>query len=468
MNIKSIVETAKNPDGSTGTGERLSVIKPEDRLQESRNHLACTIRIDRERGFQRIEGFGGALTESAGFALSRLPPDKRQEVLAAYFSPDKHGYTLARTHLNSCDFSLRNWACVEQPDESLASFSMTQSDLYITPLIRDANACLGRDGGLKLMVTPWSPPGWMKDNGEMNHGGKLFKRYYPLWAKYIVRYLSELKKRGIAVWAVSVQNEPAAAQTWDSCIFSAVEEAEFAAAHLGPALEEFAGTADRVKILVWDHNRDMLWERFSESMSQPGADKYIDGAAYHWYSGDQYEAVAQVSQAYPGKVLLFTEGSIEGGPRPGAWFSGERYAHNIINDLNHGCTGWIDWNIALDLQGGPNHVGNCCDAPVLVDTENGVFNYQSSYYYIGHFSRFIRPQAQRLAFTVDSYMTPATVDGRLGNMAEFCAFKNTDGSLALVVLNRTEADLVYELCIGSEKVIVRCPPRGIQTLSLPA
>jgi glucosylceramidase len=291
----------------------------------------------------------------------------------------------------------------------------------------------------------------MKDNGEMNHGGKLLKRYYPLWAKYLVRFIAELKRRGIDTWAVSVQNEPEAAQTWDSCLWTAAEEAEFAVNHLGPALEKFSGNAgNRAKILVWDHNRDRLWERFSQSMSFAGADTFIDGAAYHWYSGDQYDAVAKVSREYPQKMLLFTEGCVEGGSRNGAWFSGERYAHNIINDLNNGCTGWIDWNIALDMQGGPNHVGNLCDAPVLVDAANNALNYQSSYYYIGHFSRFIRPGAQRLGFSLDSYMTPATIDGRLGNMAEFCAFKNSDGSLALVVLNRTEAGLVYELCVEQE------------------
>jgi glucosylceramidase len=208
----------------------------------------------------------------------------------------------------------------------------------------------------------------------------------------------------------------------------------------------------------------MLWERFAETMSVENAAKYIDGAAYHWYSGDQYNNVEKIYQSYPGKELLFTEGCIEGGPRPGAWFSGERYAHNIINDLNHGCTGWIDWNIALDMQGGPNHVNNFCDAPILVDTDKGELLYGSSYYYIGHLSRFIRPGARRIGLDISSYMTPATVDGQRGNMMEFCAFVNSDSSLALVAMNRTEADMVYELCDSDSTLVFRCPPRGIQTL----
>jgi glucosylceramidase len=367
--------------------------------------------------------------------------------------------------MNSCDFSLENWACVERQDETLASFSMERADKYLTPLIRDAQSCMG--GGLRLFVSPWSPPAWMKDNADMNNGGKLLKKYYPLWAAYFARFIAELKKRGINTWAVSVQNEPAARQTWDSCEWSGAEEGEFAAKYLGPALAEYAGASgERIHICVWDHNRDFLFQRFSESMAAAGDGGYIDGAAFHWYSGDQYENVEKVSRAFPGKLLIFSEGCVEGGPRPGAWFPGERYAHNIINDLNHGCNGWIDWNIALDTQGGPNHVGNYCDAPILVDTAAGSLRYQSSYYYIGHFSRFIRPGARRAGLALDSYMTPATVDGRMGNNMEFCAFVNADGSLVIVALNRTEADMVYELSVASETVVVACPPRGIQTLEL--
>jgi glucosylceramidase len=457
MNIKSIYETAKDTDN------RLRALSARDRTKSDKKHIACTIRMDPSHTFQRIEGFGGALTESSGYVLSLIPEVKRKEVLASYFSADTgNGYTMARTHMNSCDFSLENWACAEKADETLASFSMERTDKYIIPLLQQANDCTG--GGLKLLISPWSPPEWMKDNNNMNFGGKLLRKFYPLWASYFIRFIDELKKRGIDTWAVSVQNEPAAKQTWDSCEWTATEEGEFAVTHLGPALEKYS-PEERIKILVWDHNRDILWERFSESMSVNGADKYIDGAAFHWYSGDQYESVAKAAREFPGKALIFTEGCIEGGPRPGAWFSGERYAHNIINDLNNGCTGWIDWNIALDTRGGPNHAGNCCDAPVLVDTERGEVYYQSSYYYLGHFSRFIRPQARRVDIAVNSYMTPATIDGRMGNMMEFCAFKNIDGSLALIAMNRSEADMVYELCTDSTTVL-RCPPRAIQTLVL--
>ncbi|MFQ3547319.1 MAG: glycoside hydrolase family 30 beta sandwich domain-containing protein [Termitinemataceae bacterium] len=508
MNIKTIVETAKDTD------RRLSPVSAEERLVQNPKHLSCIITIDPHTNYQTFQGFGGALTESAAFVLASLSPEQRQTVLHAYFDQKQGlGYTLARTHLNSCDFSLGNWACVERPDAQLASFSMEMPDRYQIPLIHDAmnvvrdtaspgtaavgigalqaggTAVAGRslvsqasgasavnspapsepsvsDGTLKLMVSPWSPPGWMKDTGEMNHGGKLLKQYYPLWAAYFVRFIKELADRGIPVWAVSVQNEPEARQIWDSCLWTAGEEAEFAIEHLGPQLER-AGLG-HIAILIWDHNRDRLWARAHESFSYPGAERYIRGAAYHWYSGDQYNQVAQVAQAYPDKLLVFSEGCVEGGSRPGAWFTGERYAHNIINDLNHGCHAWIDWNIALDMTGGPNHVGNLCDAPVLVDTATQQAHFQSSFYYIGHFSRYIRPGAVRLGIGMDSWMVPAAVDGRMGTTMEACAFRNVDGTISLVVCNRTEADMVYRLRLSgeSEELHLVCPPRGIQTLML--
>jgi len=458
MKLKKIYESAKD-------GGLFMDIPLQERLQKEKRHLACTIKIDKTQTFQKFDGFGAALTESSGYVLSKISPDNRKEALNAHFCPKTgNAYTLARTHMNSCDFSLENWACVEKEDETLETFSMERTDRYITPLIKDAQDCMG--GNLRLMITPWSPPAWMKDNGSMNNGGKLLKIYYPLWAKYFIRFIEEMENRGIKTWAVSIQNEPAAGQVWDSCFWTATDEGEFAIVHLGPALIKYAKTAEeKIKLLIWDHNRDMLWDRFSQSMSLSNADKYIDGAAFHWYSGDHYETLAKFSKEYPEKMLVFTEGCIEGGPRKGAWFPGERYAHNIINDLNNGCTAWIDWNIALDLQGGPNHVGNYCDAPLLVDTEKGELHFGSSYYYIGHFSRFIKPDAVRLAFSIDSYMTPATIDGRLGNMAECCVFRNTDDSVVLVIMNRTEADLVYDLYFNKDDVItLKCPPRGIQSL----
>ncbi len=457
MELRKIIETAKD------SACRLTEVSPETRKLPVPSYFGCTVNIDTSKEFQEFQGFGGALTEASAFVLSSLDAKDRQKVVQSYFdSQEGNGYRFARTHLNSCDFSLGNWACIESKDETLESFSMDRVDKYQTPLLKEALEHAGPD--MKLMVSPWSPPGWMKDNGEMNNGGKLLKQYYPLWARYIVRFIQELEKRGIPVWSLSIQNEPAATQRWDSCRWTAQEEAEFAVDHLKPELEK-AGYGN-TGIFVWDHNRDELLNRFTDSMAYPGAEKAISGAAFHWYSGDQFNHVQEVAKRFPHKLLVFTEGCIEGGPRPGAWFTGERYAHNIFNDLNHGCNAWIDWNIALDMQGGPNHVHNYCDAPVLVDTQGKTFHHQSTYYYIGHFSRYIQPGARRLATTITSTMIPAAVSGNHLKVVEGTAFRNPDGTVVFVMYNRTEAELPYTLGwngqgSGDQGFL---PPRSIETL----
>lgn len=458
MKIIKLVETAKD------NNSRLSEINLSDRLDEKKG-LSCSISIDTKQQFQTFKGFGGAITESVGYVLSTLSEKKQQEVLNAYFN-EKTGnnLTFARTHMNSSDFSLENWACVEEKDETLESFSMKRTDKYITPNLQKANKI--KNQNLKIMISTWSPPAWMKDNNDMNHGGKLLPQYKELLAKYWVKFLDNIKARDLNVELISIQNEPAATQTWDSCLWSAEEEGEFATEYLGPTLEK-AGYSN-IKILVWDHNREILWDRFSTSKKAKNAEKYIGGAAFHWYSGDQYDQVAKVAEIFPNKELVFTEGCVEGGPRNGAWFTGERYAHNIFNDLNSGCTAWIDWNIVLDMEGGPNHVKNYCDAPILADANEDKLYYQSSYYYIGQFSRFIQPGAIRIATKIDGYMTPCTIDGRVGNTIECTAFKNPDETISFIVYNRTEEDAVYNLTLadGTSLGKVKCPARGIQTVIL--
>jgi len=423
----------------------------------------AVVTLHPDQRFQTILGFGAALTEAVSHVLGALRPQDRDQVLADHFGPEGHGYTLARSHLNSCDFSLGSWATVEEPgDVEGKSFSMTKPDLFLVPLIQQA---MGQAGGsLNLMISPWSPPAWMKSNGRMDQGGKLLPGYRGAWADTFVRYLAELRTRGIEVWSVTIQNEPAAIQRWESCEWTAEEEADFAVEFLKPRLE--AGGFGHVKVLIWDHNRDLLWDRAQASLGRPGARQAVDGLAVHWYSGDQYDQVAACAQAWPEKLLVFTEGCVEGGPRWGQWYTGERYAHNLIGDLNAGMHGWIDWNLALDLQGGPNHADNFCDAPVLVDTQAQKAHYQSSYYYVGHFSRFVKPGAQRLGADLWVGWVPASPDGRGGGMVESACFRNPDGTTAVIVMNRTEAELPYAIKSGTDEIALKLPARSIHTVVL--
>ena len=348
--------------------------------------------IDAKVKFQTIEGFGGAFTESAAVTLGKLSPKNQRRIMKAYFNRESgHAYSLCRTHINSCDFSLGNYAYTEKAgDTKLKQFSIKRDKKALIPMIQAARALTGRE--FKLFASPWSPPAWMKTTGKMNRGGKLKPEYHTAWAEYYARYIREYEKEGVKIWGVTVQNEPMATQTWDSCIYNAQEERDFVRDHLGPTLAK-AGLG-HVKIIIWDHNRDLLVYRASVAYSDPKASKYIWGTGFHWYVNDKFENVQHHHDAWPDKKLLFTEGCQEGGPHTGEWPLGERYARSIIQDLNKWAVGWVDWNLVLDETGGPNHVGNVCSAPILADTRHDEVLFQSSYYYIGHFARYYQTPAR--------------------------------------------------------------------------
>jgi glucosylceramidase len=289
----------------------------------------------------------------------------------------------------------------------------------------------------------------MKTNGQMNHGGSLLPQYADAWARCFVRFIQAYADEGVPVWGVSVQNEPMATQRWDSCIYSAQEERDFVRDHLGPALA-LAGLSD-VRIVIWDHNRDLMVERASVIYGDPEAAKYVWGTGFHWYGEDCFDHVQRVHDAWPDKQLLFTEGCQEGGPHTGSWALGERYARSMIQDLNHWTVGWIDWNLLLDDRGGPNHVGNFCSAPILADLGRDVLAHQSSFDYIGHFARFIRPGARRVLCAATRADLEAT------------AFVNPDGVIATVVMNRTEDAQRFALVIDGAAHAAELPARSIAT-----
>jgi glucosylceramidase len=259
----------------------------------------------------------------------------------------------------------------------------------------------------------------------------------------------------------SVQNEPEATQTWDSCIWTAEEEGEFVAKYLGPTLEkEKLGDVD---ILIWDHNRDAMVRRASQTIGYPGAARYIHGTAYHWYNGEEFQNVSAVHKLFPDKHLYFTEGSIEKAPALGEWHRGERYAHHIINDVNNWCEGWIDWNMILTTEGGPNHVQNLCDAPVLVDTHSGEVIYQSPFWYLGHFSKFVRPGYFKIACNVCGNIMPLQ-DGSPG--VEATAFSKTGNEAVAIVLNRTEKPYRIHVSAFGWAKETGIPPRSITSFQI--
>jgi glucosylceramidase len=407
--------------------------------------------VDAGHRFQPVLGFGGAFTEAAALTWQRLDGLAREELLRAYFDPvHGHGYTLCRVHMGSCDFALGNYAHAAQDgDFALDGFDIARDRQALLPFIRAAQAVAGAP--LQLLASPWSPPAWMKTNGQMNGGGRLRPECRDAWAACYARFIDAYAREGVPIWGVSVQNEPMAAQRWDSCLWSAEEERDFVRDHLAPALDR-AGLG-QVQIVVWDHNRDAMVERASVIYADPRVRERVWGCGFHWYVEDHFDHVRLVHDAWPDKHLLFTEGCQEGGPHPGAWEVGERYARSMIHDLNGWTEGWIDWNLLLDEQGGPNHVGNFCSAPMLADTAAGRLLPQSAYAYIGHFARFVRRGARRV-------LCAATRE-----VLECTAFVDDDGRVATIVMNRSEApqSFVLRRAGAADDRIATLPPRAIAT-----
>jgi len=310
---------------------------------------------------------------------------------------------------------------------------------------------------LKLFASPWSPPAYMKDNNDMLHGGHLRPEYFPAWAMYYTKFIESYRREGVPVWGITIQNEPMATQTWESCVYQSADERDFLKNHLGPVMAR-QGLRD-VNIIVWDHNRDLIVQRAQAIYDDPAAAKYAWGIGFHWYedwSGGQqmYGNVALVHRLYPDKHILFTEGTPANFDSTGygRWSLGEAYGRSMINDFNSGTEGWTDWNILLDERGGPNHVGNFCFAPIHADTRTGQLIYTNSYYYIGHFSKFVRPGARRILASPSRSMLLTT------------AFVNQDGKVVVVVMNSTAKGGPYNLAVGAVSVEINARPHSIQTV----
>ncbi len=454
------------------TAQIVQSSKDGDRLRDTGTHtLSSTagdseviLRPDPAGSLQEILGFGGAFTEAAGHTLARMSPEKRQEVIDAYFHPVKGiGYSFCRTHINSCDFSTKNWACDETPgDVELKDFTLAHDRQWLIPLIRDAFHTSARP--IRLFASPWSPPAWMKTTGRMNDGGALKPEYREVWARYFARWIKEYEAEGIPIWGVSIQNEPEAKTAWDNCLYTHEEERDFLKI-LGPTLEQEG--LGRIKIIVWDHNKDHMIERADTILSDPEAARWAWGVGFHWYSDsdlnscDNNEPLRYIHEKY-GLPLVFTEGCNPYPDNPkgvkslvGQWWTGEKYAHHIISDLNSWTAAWTDWNIVLDECGGPNHVFNHCDAPVICDTARDTIHYNSPYYTIAHFSKFIPPGSVRIPLkNSDNTKVEAT------------AARTTDGQIIIVALNPADVPVGYRLEIDGVCVDLTLPAHAIQSVIL--
>ncbi len=430
---------------SKHTNHRLSLVN----LQEFKTSKAnTTLSIRRENKFQTMLGFGGAFTESACYNLYRVGPEAREKALKAYFDPHEGiGYTLGRVSIHGCDFSLSSYTYIEEGDAELKTFNIARDFTYVIPTIKRAEEISKQP--IQLLASPWTPPPFMKDNKSFIRGGHLLEEYARPWANYFLRFIQEYRKAGCSIWGVTVQNEPQAVQRWDSCIYSVEEEAHFVREHLGPVLKN--SDASDVNILIWDHNRDILVERVQPILSDPETAKYVWGSAFHWYVSNAFENVGKVHELFPDKGILFTEGCIEGGVKMDDWTSGERYATQMIGDISNFCQGYIDWNLWLDNTGGPNHVNNLCDAPIIIDIFPEKVIFQSSYYYIGHISKYVKVGAKRIDHTLNN------------PDLQSLTFENPDGQIVAIVMNKTEKEVPLTISFEGKNETILLPKRSIIT-----
>lgn len=388
------------------------------------------INIYPEITYQTILGFGGAFTEATGISIKKLPSEKQEKVIKEYFSKDGLNYSVGRLPIGSSDFSLNSYYYSNKPD--LSDFSIEKDKDYIIQIVQSAQKL---NSNIQFLASPWSPPKFMKSNKMLVLGGKLLEKYNQTFANYLVKYINFYKNEGININYITVQNEPNALQIWESCLYSAKEEANFAINYLFPT---FKTNNINTKILIWDHNKEKLFTRAMQELNNNQALEAISGIAFHWYTGDHFENISLTHDAFPGKLLIHTEGCTgysKFNPNDEVK-NAEIYGHDILGDLNSGINAYIDWNMVLDNKGGPNHKLNYCNSPIMINKENNDYIKNLTFYYIGHFSKYIYPGAKRIAFS------------KFTNNIEVTAFKNPDTSIAIVLLNRNDFNVEYNLCIN--------------------
>jgi glucosylceramidase len=438
------------------------------------------IELDPSQRFQTLVGIGGSFTESSAHVLKQLSPGNRDSIINAYFSRDGAAYSLTRTHINSCDFSLDHYAYTDTGDTALETFSIDHDLVDLVPLIKDAMNAPGAD--FKIIASPWTAPPWMKDNNSW-YGGSLKTGMEDVWARYFVKYLEAYRDQGIDIWGLTPENEPLGNNnSWDSMHFTPESMRDFIKLHLGP---ELVKNGWDTKVLIFDQNRDHVEEWVNVILGDPEAAKFVWGTAVHWYRStyDWYpETLQKVHDAFPDKHLLHSEGCVDNQVpvwQDDDWYWRKeatdwgftyareenkhlhpayvpvyRYARDIIGGLNSWLTGWVDWNIVLDTQGGPNLADNWCCAPVIARQETDEIYFTPMYYTLAQFSKYLRPGAVRIG--VESELEEIMVT----------AVENPDGSFVAVILNQTAEPLDYVLRINGKQMKLNIPGAALQTVVL--
>ena len=435
-------------------GHQLTEVRPFS------NSQGIDVRVNIDAKKQIITGFGGAFTEASATLLNQLGKENRAKILNAYFSKEGANYSLTRTHMNSCDFSVSNYSYTPVADDvALEHFSIEKDRNDLIPMIKEAMAI--SEEGFKLFASPWTAAPWMKDNNSWV-GGKLLPKYYDTWALFFSKYVDAYRTEGIDIWGFTVENEPHGnGNNWESMLYSPKEMTDFVVNHLSPKLQ--ADGKGELVILGYDQNREGIKEWVDEMYKDEETASHYDGTAIHWYESTYNyfpEALQYAHNKAPNKYLIQTEACVDDEIpvwKDDAWYWKKeatdwgykwreeekkylhpkyapvnRYARDIIGCLNNWVDGWVDWNMVLDRQGGPNWKKNWCIAPVIVDPEKDEVYLTPLYYVMAHFSKFIRPGAAVLE-----------VDNKEKDLMITAAL-NPDQSVAVVVFNQEKEQHVFE------------------------
>jgi glucosylceramidase len=467
-----VYETSANGNNLTKLDDFSSNVNQEEIIQ---------IKLLPEQKRQTISGFGGSFTESSAYLLNKLSKKNRDAIIEAYFGESGARYSLTRTHMNSCDFSLGQYSYAPiAGDKELKHFTIEEDKDDIIPFIKDAMA-VSKDG-FKILSSPWTASPWMKDNNAWT-GGRLLPEYYDTWALFFSKYVTAYKNEGIDIWGFTVENEPLGNDSnWESMHYSPDEMTNFVQHHLGPKLE---ADYPNIKILGYDQNREHLKEWVDSQFKNEQTSKYFDGTAIHWYAStfDYFpEELQYAHHKAPNKYLIQSEACVDSQVpvwKDDAWYWKKeatdwgwdwapekdkhmhpkyapvnRYARDIIGCLNNYVDGWIDWNMVLDTEGGPNWFKNWCIAPIIVNPETDEVYFTPLYYTLAHFSRYIRPEATVITLENSDQELMVT------------AAENPDGSIAVVVFNEQEVSKNISLHLKDKSIDIKIKGQSIQTIMI--
>ncbi|XP_053995607.1 lysosomal acid glucosylceramidase-like [Hylaeus anthracinus] len=429
--------------------------------------LRHNINLDSSKKYQKILGFGGAITDSAGINIKKLSPAAQEQLLRSYYDPKTGSkYTLGRVPIGSTDFSTRPYTYDDTEDDvTLEHFALAPEDYnYKIPIMKKAVKLSPK---ILFISATWTPPKWMKTNNK-NTGflGSLKNKYYQTYADYILKFLDEYKKNGLDIWAVSTGNEPINAliplDPLSSMGWTPNTVGKWVANNLGPTLNQ--SQHDTLIFALDDQSIFLPWY-VDQIARNEKANNYIAGIASHWYADVTIPltldtALDATHRTFPDKFLLMTEacvGSLEIRPvNLGAWDRGERYISSIIDYMNHWYVGWMDWNIALDERGGPTYINNFVDSPIIVNGTSDEFYKQPMYYALKHFSRFVDRDSDRISISnallikSTAFLTPSNeivvVLYNSGPLTEYMTLNDPQkGSLCLTLSPHSFNTIKYKL-----------------------